>query len=271
VIDLGQVTFSEEVAPGVGLLGFTSSGIAAAYRPGQFVHVATGDDATLLRRPFSVARVRGADVQLLYRVIGAGTRWLRERRPGDPLDVMGPLGRPFALRDQARHTLLVAGGLGLAPLLGLGESLRRGLPEGTIEGLLGLRTAEETFAPAVTTAPEGIAWDLATDDGSAGHAGTVVDLLEKRLGALAADGAAPGEIALYAAGPEPMLAATSRLCVPRGLDLQVTLEAHMACGVGACRACGIVVRTNGSVVPDRVCKEGPVFAAADIRWEEVGK
>ena len=265
------MTRAEDVAPGVALLAFSSPRIATAFRPGQFVHVATGDASTLLRRPFSIARVRGEEIQLLYRVVGAGTRWLRDRGLGDSLDVLGPLGRPFALRDAAKRTLLVAGGLGLAPLLGLGERLREIVGAETVEGLLGLRTAGETFAPELTGAAGSVAWGLATDDGSTGHAGTVVDLLERRLAALAAAGIAPGELALYAAGPEPMLAAAARLCVPRGLDLQVSLEAHMACGVGACRACGIVARADGTPLPDRVCKEGPVFAAADVLWEEVGR
>jgi dihydroorotate dehydrogenase electron transfer subunit len=269
-IEEGVVTRSEDAAPGVGLLAFRSPPIARAHAPGRFVHLKTGDASTILRRPFSVARVRGDEIVLLYRIVGIGTEWMRARRQGDPVDAMGPLGTAFALRERAARTLLVGGGLGIAPLLGLAEALRTAGYRGPIEALLGVRSAGDVFGDALTEGLEGVAWHLATDDGSAGFRGNAVQLLEARLAELAEEGA--GErLAIYAAGPEPMLEACARLCVPRGLDLQVSLEAHMGCGVGACRACGIVAWKDTSRVNGRVCREGPVFDAADILWEEVGR
>jgi dihydroorotate dehydrogenase electron transfer subunit len=258
----------DEVAPDVALLHVESPQIAAAYRPGCFVHVKTGDAATILRRPFSIARAAAGRIELLFRIVGAGTAWLRARREGDALDLMGPLGTCFALRSDERRALLVAGGLGLAPLLGLAEALQRKGNGLAVEGLVGVRTKAEVFPPQVLGSPERVPWRLATDDGSAGFHGTVVDLLRERLDAYASEGA-PGTMSVYAAGPPAMLAATARLCAERRLSLQVTLEAHMGCGVGACRACGIVRTVDRERLTGRVCKEGPVFDAREILWEEM--
>jgi dihydroorotate dehydrogenase electron transfer subunit len=269
-LEIGRVTKSEDAAPGVGLLAFASPRIARAYRPGRFVHVKTGDASTILRRPFSVARVAGDEIVLLYRIVGAGTEWMRRLAPGDAVDAMGPLGHGFALRTEATRILLVGGGLGIAPLLGLAEALADTGYAGPIEAILGVRSEHDLFGPALTTGLERLEWRLATDDGSAGFSGTAVDLLLARLDELAAERADAG-LALYAAGPEPMLEATAKLCVPRGLDLQVSMEAHMGCGVGACRACGIVTWKDPARLTGRVCREGPVFDAAEILWEEVGR
>ncbi len=263
----GEVTRSEDAAPDVGLLAFRSPELARDYRPGRFLQLKTGDASTLLRRPFSLSRVVGDDVILLYRIVGSGTEWMRARRPGDRLDLMGPLGTAFDLRPLAARTLLVGGGLGIAPLLGLSEALRREGATGPIEALFGVRSAGDVFGPALTEGVEGLEWRLATDDGTEGFRGHAVQLLEARLDELAADGLSGDDLAIYAAGPEPMLESAAKLCLARGLDLQVSMEAHMACGVGACRACGIVPWADESRIHGRVCKEGPVFDARDIRWE----
>jgi dihydroorotate dehydrogenase electron transfer subunit len=271
ILEIGAVRRSEDAAPGVGLLSIALPRIAAGYRPGTFVHLLTGSGETVLRRPFSIARVRGEEVVLLYRIVGSGTQWMRARRFGDPVDAMGPLGRAFELRA-AKRTLLVGGGLGIAPLLGLAEALAAAGRGGPIEALLGVRTEGDVFGPTLT---EGLgrlalAWSFATDDGSAGFAGNVVQLLARRLDELAAAGGSASDLAVYAAGPERMLGATARLCLTRGLDLQVSMEAHMGCGVGACRACGIVTWRDPSRINGRVCREGPVFDAREILWEGVG-
>lgn len=267
-LEVGTVTRSEDAAPGVGLLAFRAPHTARAFRPGKFVHLKTGE-ATLLRRPFSIARVRGDEVILLYRIIGTGTEWMRARRPGDAVDVMGPLGHGFALRTTAARVLLVGGGLGIAPLLGLAEALRAGGFHGPMEALLGVRSDGDVFSATLTEGVGDVEWHLATDDGSAGFHGNAVQLLERRLAELGAAGT--GGLAICAAGPEPMLEAAARLCVPRNLDLQVSMEAHMGCGVGACRACGIVVWKDPGRITGRVCLEGPVFDAAEVAWEEVGR
>jgi len=270
-LEIGKVTQSIDAAPGVGLLAFTSPEIAHAYHPGSFVHLKTGDSSTILRRPFSIARVRGDEIVLLYRIIGGGTEWMRALRPGDAIDAMGPLGRGFTLRMQAKRTLFAGGGLGIAPLLGLAEALVREGYRAPSEALLGVRSANDVFGPTLTEGVEHLTWSLATDDGSRGFAGNVVGLLGRRLDELAAEGVRPEDLAIYAAGPEPMLESTAHVCVPRGIDLQVSMEAHMGCAVGACRACGIVTYRDETRLNGRVCKEGPVFDAAEILWEGVGR
>jgi dihydroorotate dehydrogenase electron transfer subunit len=270
-VEIGSVQRSEIAAPGVGLLSFRAPRIARADRPGCFVHLKTGDATTILRRPFSVARVREDEVVLLYRIVGSGTEWMQSRRFGDPIDAMGPLGRGFELRTSARHTLLVGGGLGIAPLLGLAEAIQAADGDGPIEALLGVRSAGDVFGTTLTEGVEHLDWHLATDDGSEGVHGNAVDLLRARLDALETLGVDRDGLAIYAAGPEPMLEATARLCMPRDLDLQVSLEAHMGCGVGACRACGIVTYRDESRINGRVCREGPVFDAREILWEGVGR
>ncbi len=182
-----EVTRSEDAAPGVAVLSLRAPEIARTVRPGQFIHLTTGDASTLLRRPFSVARVVGDELILLYRIVGVGTQWMRARRPGDPLDVLGPLGRPFTLRTDAAHVLLVGGGLGIAPLLGLSEALRGARFAGPIEALLGVRNAGEVFGRALTEGVDGLEWHLATDDGSGGFSGNAVQLMEARLDVLAAE------------------------------------------------------------------------------------
>ncbi|NNE44891.1 MAG: dihydroorotate dehydrogenase electron transfer subunit [Gemmatimonadetes bacterium] len=269
-IEIGTVRRSEEAAPGVGLLTFDSPQIAAAWRPGTFVHMQTGDSATLLRRPFSIARVRGDEVILLYRIIGTGTEWMRARVPGDRVNCMGPLGTCFQLRTEAKRTLLVGGGLGIAPLLGLAETLRRSGASGPTEALLGVRSRGDVFGPTLTEGVEHLDWHLATDDGSDGFHGNAVQLLRRRLAELKAEGYGRDDLAIYAAGPEPMLEATAHVCLEDGHDLQVSMEAHMGCAVGACRACGVVTWKDESRINGRVCKEGPVFDAAEILWEGIG-
>jgi dihydroorotate dehydrogenase electron transfer subunit len=270
-IEIGTVRRSAIVAPGVAILDVEAPDIAAAWRPGTFVHLQTGGADTVLRRPFSVARVRGREIVLLYRVVGSGTEWMTQRRFGDPVDLMGPLGRGFDLRLGAERVLLVGGGLGIAPLLGLAESLTAAGAGAPMEALLGVRSAGDLFGPALTeglTAP--VEWKLATDDGSDGFHGNASQLLAARLGELRTEGTDAGRIAVYAAGPEPMLAAVAAVCEPHGLDLQISMEAHMGCGVGACRACGIVTWKDRTRINGRVCCEGPVFDAREILWEEVG-
>jgi dihydroorotate dehydrogenase electron transfer subunit len=141
-----------------------------------------------------------------------------------------------------------------------------------------VRSRNDVFGDALTEGVEHLDWQLATDDGSAGFSGNVVGLLRERLTQLEREAAgepgaaiAPGELALYASGPEPMLEAAAAVCNPRGLDLQVSMEAHMGCAVGACRACGIVTYVDTSRINGRVCKEGPVFDAREILWEGVGR
>jgi len=227
-----------------------------AAQPGQFamVKVSEGIDP-LLRRPFSIHRVVGADsgeFELLFRVVGSGTRLLARTHVGDRVDVLAPLGRGFRL--EAARPLLVGGGVGVAPLLFLAEAL---LARGASPKLLLGGRADRDVLCHDDFACLAVPYALATEDGSLGEPGLVTRLLERELGE-AADG-----VVVYACGPLPMLAAVAVLCQQSGVPCQVSLEAHMACGVGACLGC-VVPGTRETYL--RVCKEGPVFDAHEIDW-----
>lgn len=245
--------------------------VAAQARPGQFLHVSVhrmGEPPRydpLLRRPFSVHgadAVRGT-VVLLYRVAGRGTALLAQRKEGDLLDVLGPLGRGFSLPPGGSRVALVAGGMGLAPLYFLaGELLRSG---SEVHFLMGARRLEELhlIGDLLALAKREPAFKpfFATDDGSYGFSGPVTGLLETFLAREGVDRA-------YACGPKPMLREVVKLLARFGVPGEVSLEEHMGCGVGACLSCACRVREAGGFSYRRVCADGPVFAAESVDWEE---
>ena len=249
-----RVLANDRLAEGVGLIVLHAPYVAEHVRPGQFVHlrIAEGTDF-LLRRPFSVHRRGGGHVELLYQVLGAGTRELSLKKPGDPMDVVGPLGHGWTLPEDARHALLVAGGLGSAPLGMLAEDLAaRGVAVVVAQGA---PTAERLVGRGVF---EAVARRIAysTDDGSQGHHGFVTALSEEFLAAEQFD-------AVYVCGPEAMQRIVAAQAEARGVYCEVSLERLMACGVGACLSC-VVSTVHGL---QRACVNGPVFEAADVLWD----
>lgn len=191
----------------------------------------------------TVGRLLAGEVALLFRVAGRGTAWLAARKPGDEVDVLGPLGRPFAISPSSRRLLLVAGGVGVAPLVMLAEeALAGGL---AVALAAGARKAADIY-PSHLLPPE-VEYRVATEDGSAGQRGLVTELLPDLL-----DWADE----VCACGPLPMLAALKRL--PRRLGsarVQASLEGHMGCALGVCYGCVVETRRG----PQRVCQDGPVF------------
>jgi dihydroorotate dehydrogenase electron transfer subunit len=234
--------------------------IAAGARPGQFAMLrpAAGADPLLPRAmAFYGADPAAGRIDLLYRVVGIGTRLFSQLRAGERITLWAPLGTAFALAPAGRH-LLVGGGIGVPPLVFLAETARRAAPgAGGFQALIGAATSEYLVGEAELMAV-GIPVTVATDDGTRGHRGFVTDLLRK---ALDGDG---GPMTVYACGPNPMLAAVARLCADAGVPCQVSLEAPMACGVGACLGCTVPLAAGGYA---RVCTEGPVFDATAIAWD----
>ncbi len=230
--------------------------------PGQFlmVKVAEGQDI-LLRRPLSVHRVSGLNLEIFYEVVGKGTEILSRRKAGDCLDVIGPLGKGFTCpRASGGRTpqVLVAGGIGVAPLMFLAQRLLT-IPgissSGKITVLIGARAKQQVLCEKEFK-KIGCDVKIATDDGSQGFHGRVTSLLENLLRATAY-----GLSAIYACGPKPMLKEISRISCQKQIPAQVSLEAHMACGIGACLGC--VVNTQDGY--KRVCQEGPVFQAQELK------
>jgi dihydroorotate dehydrogenase electron transfer subunit len=229
--------------------------------PGQYLDLRTspGHDP-LLRRPFGVVAFRrgsGAAVATIYyAVVGPGTRNMAAWRHGDRVDCLGPLGRPYE-PDLRRPALLVAGGRGAAPLFFLHDLLRdRGHEE--VRFAFGARSAPLLFG---LDRVEEARLLVATDDGSAGHRGTVVDALEKRPAWWSDDPV------LYVCGPERLLAAAAAFAASRGLPCQVSLEGVYACGLGLCRGCAVPLRGETRYLMQ--CVEGPVVDAARIDWERM--
>lgn len=228
--------------------------------PGQFVMVRVSDGLDpLLRRPFSIHRLDGVsgEFEILFRVVGLGTRHLARCSVGDRVEVLGPLGRGF--RSERGRPLLVGGGVGVAPLLFLADHLRA--EGGTPKLLLGGRSDRDILCHDDFSCLA-VPYALATEDGSLGEAGLVTRLLEQELAA------GEGAAAVYTCGPPAMLAAVATLCASVGVPCQVSLEATMACGVGACLGC-VIPGSEGEYL--RVCKEGPVFRAEEIDWKALAQ
>ena len=229
--------------------------IAPSALPGQFVNIrVAGKNEPLLRRPLSIHRVKGKNIELFYEVVGDATKILSQKKPGEYLDIIGPLGNGFDLSSalHRQKVILVSGGMGVAPLLFLAEKLKHK----KICVLIGARSkkdinCEKEFKKI------GCNVKIATDDGSLGFKGRVTDLLKRLL----SDNNCSPE-AIYACGPHPMLKVLAMISQEFNIPAQVSLEEHMACGVGACLGC--VVETSEGL--KRVCKEGPVFYSKDIIW-----
>lgn len=272
-----EVLSNREIGPGLYWIDFLSPDIARTATPGQFVHLVVSETtkdhrpvwlrhSPLLRRPFSIAQrdqIQGV-FGLIYRVVGSGTEVLVDRQPGDRLEILGPLGRPFEPLRPGRPTVIVAGGVGIAPLLFLvAEAVRGGnVNADEITVLFGAATGEllsgeEKFRSL------GVPVTLATDDGSRGYHGYVTALLEKIL----SDN--PDRYGFVdVCGPTPMMRVVQTIANRAELPGQVSLEGIMPCGVGVCMACVVRCRTvgaaDGATRYERVCDTGPVFDISEV-------
>ena len=233
--------------------------VAKAAKPGQFVNVKiTNGYEPLLRRPFGVHRVRGENIEILFEVVGKGTKILSQRKAGEYLDIIGPLGNGFSIHN-TQYTMLVAGGMGVAPLLFLAESLKNH----KVTVLIGAKTKRQILCEKEFK-ELGCEVKIATDDGSKGFKGYVSDLLKNLLSLPVRQAGAIGYrlSAIYGCGPLPMLKEVANISKKYNIPAQVSLEEHIACGIGACLGC--VINTKDGY--RRVCKEGPVFLADEISW-----
>ncbi len=243
--------------------------IAAGFQPGHFVAVAVGGENTamILRRSFALyGATPGGDfagtIQFVVAEHGPGTRWLVQRRPGEMLDIVGPLGTPFPLPSGPVPAVLVGGGYGTAPLIPLAKALQAQGSE--VEIVLGAATAGRLFGELVAKRTVGTV-TVTTDDGSAGFRGLVTDALPEAITRLNAQ-------VVYACGPMPMLRAVGAVARAHAIPAQVAVEESMACGIGVCMTCVLPVRgDDGQSRFVRSCVEGPVFDAARVRWDDVGR
>lgn len=264
ILEEGRVVANAKIGDLGVLLGVRSPGIVDQARAGQFVHVRPGVGwDPLLRRPYSFCRIdrRAGEIELIVKPLGPGGQWIAERRPGDALDLLGPLGTSFVVRRDTRNLLLVAGGTGIAPMRVIAE---QEAPRRNVTLVMGGRSVAHLWPS--DRLPPTVEYVTTTDDGSFGARGRVTDVLPDLLAW--AD-------QLLACGPWPMLAALGRLrdgaeraaaAYPGRrtlLEAQIAVEQHMGCAMGVCRAC-VIVTSEGNA---RVCREGPVFPLGDIAFE----
>lgn len=262
---IGKILKNVELTPGHYRMEIEAPFVPERALPGQFVMVKVTEAlAPVLRRPFGIYTLnkdRGS-FEMIYRVVGEGTRLLSEMPEGLSIDVLGPLGNGFNLELAGDSPLIVAGGVGVPPLFSLAEALVEGGKNPVV--IIGGRTADDLLA---LDAFRGLGIEplLATEDGSAGQKGYVTAIMEGRL----AEGKIPP--AVYSCGPTPMLRRVGEISMGKGIPCELSLEAVMACGFGVCLGCVIKTCSSDSKGEhdfSRVCCEGPVFDAKEIIWDE---
>ncbi len=255
--------------------------IAARARPGAFVHLRCAP-ALAMRRPMSIMLVdpRRGTLDILFKAHGHGTAELAQRKPGERLSVMGPIGVPFKLAGYRPRPLLIGGGVGMPPMIYLADHLRRlkGLTPFVVLGselpfpfrtqpsrILVPGMPEGAIAAMPLLEDWGIASRLASRQGYAGcFEGLVTELSSRWIDALGE--AAREEIEIFACGPTPMLKAVQALAARYGLPAQLSLEEYMACAVGGCAGCTVRVHLPTGPAMKRVCVDGPVFDASLVEF-----
>ncbi len=247
-------------------LTVVAPGIADRFRPGHFVTVAVGGPrtSTLTRRAFAVHDVKpdyGGTVELVFTVRGAGTAWLADRRARDPLDLIGPLGRPFPLPRDPATCLLVGSEYGAAALFALADALQQ--RNCRVDFVLGAASSDRVFG-ALRARRMAETATLTTRDGSLGVRGSVVDVLPGVIADTHAD-------VVYACGPMATLSGVTAVCAEFDIPVQVSVEEMMACGIGLCMTCTVpVIGDDGVTRMTRACVDGPVFRGERVRFDDVG-
>lgn len=274
------IAVNEPVATDTYRLRLACPEIAERVVPGQFVMLRlSGTNDPLLGRPLAVydvvrdAQGRAVAIDVEYLTVGRMTRRLAALPAGTLLDVWGPLGNGFPLRS-ARHVLIVAGGIGVTPFLMLAReylgqqcygSPARQMPRAERVSLCYGAKSRESLAGLDDFRRAGVGVHVSTDDGSFGHAGLVIDLVEPLLRPAEGVATAPDETLIVACGPERMLKAVAELADRRGVPCLLSLETPMACGIGICFSCVAKIRdASGAWDYRRTCVEGPIFDARDV-------
>lgn len=239
-----------EINPQIYLLKIFSPELTSLIKPGQFLNIrVTNRTAPLLRRPFSVCDIVGDHLYLMFNVMGEGTSMLAHKHIGSELDILGPLGNGFNLVGNFNTAVIVAGGLGAAPFPFVTKMLDE---KKNILSFIGGRSKHDVITYNLKNVK------IASDDGSVGFKGNVIQLLEQNLYLLQND-----KLKVFACGPNAMLRALKEFCLKHNFDCEVSTECAMACGFGICQGCPIESTTQSDKYL-LVCKDGPVFNIKDV-------
>ena len=255
---------------------------ASTAKPGHFVHISC-DESRLMRRPMSIMRTKNDCIEILYKVVGDGLRLLSRKTPGDVINLLGPIGKPFELSPDRPKVLLIGGGVGIPPMVFVADWLRKQGGSWQPLAMLGSEIPFPFAAVQSTLETPWLAADvrramplleswgvpsrLATKAGFDGcFDGLVTDLAGQWLQTLSVDELAMTEV--LACGPTPMLRAVASLAAHFRLPCQVSLEEYMACAVGGCAGCAVRIETPDGPAMKRVCVDGPVFDASTVAWDD---
>lgn len=258
-MDVHEVTVlsNESVAEGLMRVVLSAPTLAFRLAAGQFVNIAVpGDASQILRIPlsFSHADAAAGTVEIVYAVVGDGTRRLAAMTPGQATTAVGPCGNPWPLPDGAARACVVAGGVGVTPVVACARMLAEA--DAAFDAVVGAQTAGRLWGADVLRELGAGEVCVTTDDGTAGRAGFTTDALAELLATRAYD-------VVYTCGPEVMMAGVARLCREAGVACRVSMERMMCCGFGACGTCNVAM-ADGTY--KSCCKDGPVFDAEEVAW-----
>ncbi len=238
-----------EIADGIFDFTIESEEIAKETECGQFLHINCGD-STFLRRPISICDADNGEVRFIFEVKGEGTKALSKKEVGDIIDVMGPLGHGFEIKDSVKNPVVIGGGIGVFPLYKLCKELNH------VNVFLGFRSKDRVVMEKEF---EGVSdmTIVGTDDGSYGFEGYIASAMEQYLGFNKCD-------MIYSCGPTPMLKAVKKIAEERNIPCQLSLEQRMGCGIGACLVCACETTDEGTDKYKKVCRNGPVFYSTEV-------
>lgn len=277
-VEDGEIIASEAFPGQQFIMRIRAPKCAASARPGSFVHV-TCDDALPMRRPLSIMRASDDWIEVLYKIVGEGLHLLADKQAGDTISVLGPIGQPFLPSPERPDCLLIGGGVGIPPMVFLGETLRAEqwnplailgselpFPFSLEKSRIELPWLEGEVS---STMPILESWGIparltSLSDFEGCYRGYVTDLAELWLQKL--DDAERARVEIFSCGPTPMLKAVAALAAKYAVSCQVSLEEFMACAVGGCAGCTVQINTDEGPAMKRVCVDGPVFDAYSVVW-----
>ncbi len=244
-----NIVSNSQISKNTFLLELNSPEIASIIQPGQFVNVKVSDSYfPLLRRPFSICDVEGESIFIMYKLVGEGTKIISEKKAGEQLNILGPLGNSFSNYKNYDNIILIGGGIGIAPFPYLIKKFGK---DQKYTVLFGVRSKDEFHNYGMQNI------EYSSDDGSIGFHGNTVQLLAEKL-----DDYDYSKTKIFACGPNPMLRALKELIVDKNFECEVSMESAMACGFGICQGCPI--EGDDEEKYKLICKDGAIFNIRDI-------